>query len=166
MKLKRPFTLLEIALGIAILGLVSSFVVVKMNRLIDRKGFDSDVERIESRIFICRRLALNMQADWTAVLEKRKDRSVFTAVCSENGASYGLPPAKLRLLGFFFNGEKLDSLSFQFSGTGQISPKGLLQIIDDRTGQKREWNIPDVFYIEESQKGGPLHPEDLLKTPP
>ena len=70
MRKKRPFSLLELIVGISILALVSSAVIWKMSRLIERKRFDSSVDRIQSRIFTCRRLAMNMQADWKAVLEK------------------------------------------------------------------------------------------------
>ncbi len=160
MRRKRTFTLLEILVGMAILALVSSTVIWKMSRFIERKRFDSSAERIQARLFTCRRLAMNMQADWTALLEKKENEWLFTALCAENPGSFGLPPSKLGAAKILFNGKEADSILFSFSATGESAPRGVLEIIDEHLDQKRRWNLPHVFYDDGSQKQRILHPED------
>lgn len=161
MKRRRTFTLLEILVGMAILALVSSAVIWKMSRFIERKRFDSSAERIQARLFTCRRLAMNMQADWTALLEKKENEWVFTALCAENPGSLSLPPSKLGAAKILFNGKEADSLLFSFSATGEIAPRGVLEIVDEHLEQNRTWNLPDVFYDNGSKKQRIAHPHDL-----
>ena len=47
---KKSFSLLEILVGISLVAFVSSAVVWKMSRLIQKKRFEANVERIQSRI--------------------------------------------------------------------------------------------------------------------
>lgn len=152
MRKGRAFTLLEILIGMAILALVSSAVIWKMSRLIRCKQFDSSAEKIQARLYTCRRLAMNMQADWTAQLEAKESQWLFKAECTENPGSLGLPPCRVGKAKILFNGEEMNNILFSFSATGEIAPRGVLEIFDDELDLKRAWKLPDVFYDDVSQK--------------
>ena len=84
MKRKTFFTLLEVMIGVFLLLLAAGAVSWKMYPLIEKRKFQSDLERLRSRLLTCRHLALTMQADWRGSLVRVKNKWVFEMTCPKN----------------------------------------------------------------------------------
>ena len=162
MRRKRAFTLLEVLVAICLLTLIAGALGWKLHGMIARKRFTSGIERLRSRLLTCRRLALNMQADWRGVLQWNGETWVFEAVCVESPKMPGLSPLSIDSLTIFLDGEKKEFLAFDFTASGDVFPKGILTIAP-KTGEsdKIEWKFPDLFLLEEGEKLGPVHPDEV-----
>ena len=166
MRKRLAFTLLEVMVAISIMLIAAGAIGWKMFRMIERKRFSSGAEKLRSRLFTCRQLALNMQADWEGVLRRDGKKWTFEAKCVDSPEVAGLPPLVLDILIFSLDGEKKELLSFYFTATGEIYPKGVLlirQSATDPEAPRIEWKFPEIFLKEEGDKLGPLHPADLKK---
>jgi type II secretory pathway pseudopilin PulG len=160
MKIKKSMTLIEVMIAISLLILVTSSFGWKMHDMIAKKRFTSNVERLRSRLLTCRRIALNMQCDWRADIENEEKKTVCRASCIDSPKTLGLPVLYVDFLEFILNGEKINKISFDFTASGDIFPQGHLQIRSGKAG-KIEWDLPNLFSVQEGNKLGPVHPEDL-----
>ena len=159
MRIKRNFTLLEVMVAISLLIMASGAIGWKMHGMIERKRFTAGVERLHSRLLTCRRLALNMQADWRGSLQWNGEKWLFEAYCIDSPRTPKLIPFSLDALSISLDGEKKESMIFDFAASGEILPRGLIVI-----GQKKmevKWKLPDLFLLEEGSKRGPIHPDEL-----
>lgn len=157
---KRAMTLIEVMIAISLLILATSALGWKMHGLLAKKRFTSSVERVRSRLLTCRRIALNMQCDWKAEIENEGKKTVFRARCVDSPKTLDLPGLTFDMLEFILNGEKLNKISFDFTASGDIFPQGCLQIQDGKDGVI-EWELPNLFSLQEGNTLGPVHPNDL-----
>ena len=146
---RRPFTLLEVMIAIFLIAIASSAMGIRMHRLVEEKKFHASADRLYAELESCRRLALNMQADWIVNLEKKPHRISLTRVCPETGKSIIVSWEVLDPL--LWNGKPVQHLSIQFSATGQVAPSGLLEMV--HSNQHIRWQLPQMFHIIESSDG-------------
>ena len=164
-RFKRAFTLLEVLVVIAILGITAGMIGWNLHQVIADKRFNSSVDKLHARLSTCRRLALNMQADWKVVLRQEGTRWVAEAVCVDSPATgFPLPLLSLEPMEFLFDGEPQGEWVFTFTATGEVYPKGALTL---RSRQKKksqktvQWEIPALFSLQEGSELGPVHPREV-----
>lgn len=164
MRRKLGFSLFEVVIAICLIGLAAGAIGWKIDKMISRKRFFSAVESLRSRLLTCRRLSLNMQADWRCNLRREEKKWIFESVCSENPRSQALPLISMAPFALYFNGEKKEFIAFEFFSSGNCSPKGVLTLQQEGAGQNEsgiDLKIPQIFLGEEGNKTGPLHPFDF-----
>jgi prepilin-type N-terminal cleavage/methylation domain-containing protein len=152
---KRPFTLLEVMIVILLLSIAGSIIGIRLGNALEEKQFQTAVERLYSELESSRRMALNMQADWSVILEKQNDLFVFYRSCPESARSFTVQwkaPCHLR-----WNDEPIEKIAFLFSSTGKIEPGGLLEIIGSR--QHLRWSFPEHFAVTEGTDGALNRPD-------
>ena len=163
---RRAFTLLEVVVVIALIALASGALGWKLHQMIAKKRFTSSAERLRSRLHTCRRLALNCQADWKGVLTWNGKKWVFETFCPDSPGLPPLPPLSLDYLVLFLDREEKKFLTFDFTATGEVYPKGILTLSPSREKRGADqivWKLPDIFLLEEGKKLGPVHPEEIKK---
>ena len=146
-------------LAIVICISVAGTIGWKMQGMIAKKQLSTSVERLKSRLLTCRRLAMNMQADWGAVLSQEKEGVFFRTFCTDSPEVKALSPLTFRDLDFLINGEKKEKISFAFTGTGDILPEGLLEIRKEKVGVLTI-DLKDLFSVQGGRGPGPMHPDD------
>jgi len=142
---KCAFTLLEVMIAVVLLAMASTIIGFRLGKALDEKQFQAAIDRLYSELESSRRLALNMQADWGVVLEKKNDLLFVYRVCPEVAQSSTVQwkaPCRLR-----WNNEEIETMSFHFSATGKIEPVGVLEITGSR--QCIQWNFPERFSVME-----------------
>ncbi len=142
---KRPFTLLEILIGILLIALVSGAIGLRVGKGIEEKKFSSSVDRLFVELEACRRLSLNAQADWIAILEKKEGKFFLHKSCPEMQKAVSVSWSTSCKI--HFNQEEVSALSFQFSASGKLSPQGILTLSDGK--RKITWTLPDRFSVFE-----------------
>jgi hypothetical protein len=164
MNRRRPFTLLEVMVALTLLLIVGGIVGIKMHEAIGLKRFQSDLDRLRSRLFVCQKLSVATQADWEAVLKEEGGQWFFEARCVDGLKTKRLAPLKLHSLHTTFNGKPIRGIEIDFYSSGQILPEGVLQFCRDPKNLKKgsqEWKVPEIFQREDStlkKKLGPIHP--------
>jgi prepilin-type N-terminal cleavage/methylation domain-containing protein len=124
----RAFTLLEIMLAILMLSIAGGMTYVKMHEAVQKKQFQSSLQSLGSRLAILQKIAVATQADWQGTLKKEGQEWVFKTDCEEANPKR-LTPLKLSLGELFFNGKKVELLTFDFFATGQVTPSGELRFV-------------------------------------
>jgi type II secretory pathway pseudopilin PulG len=153
--LKRPFTLLEVMIAIFLLSIAGAIIGIRLGRALEEKQFQAAIERLSCELESSRRLALNMQADWSVILEKKDDRLIFHQTCLEAAKFATIQwkaPCHLR-----WNDEPIESIAFLFSSTGKVEPRGFLEMVGSR--QRIGWRFPEKFDIAEGQDGALPRPD-------
>ncbi len=154
---KRPFTLLEVMIALALLLIASGVIGMKMYHAVQKKQFQSAVERLRTRLLVSQKLAVVMQADWKGVLKKKGKEWIFEAACEEVNARK-FAPLRFSVAEIRFNGRRIDQLTLDFFATGQVLPEGTLLFSSD--SEKVRWETADLFQREAGKGLGPLHPAD------
>ena len=157
MKNKQAMTLIEVMIAISLLILATSAIGWKMHGMMAKKRFTSSVEKLRSRLLTTRRMAINMQCDWKADIEYRGKKGFFRVSCSDNPGVIDFPVLALDALELTWEGKKVETLSFDFTASGEILPRGHLQIRSGDVGAV-DWDLPDLFSLSEGDKLGPIHP--------
>ncbi|HSX13439.1 MAG TPA: type II secretion system protein [Chlamydiales bacterium] len=156
---KKTFSLIEVMVAISLIAMVASAMGWKMYGMIAKKRFSSNMERLRSRLLTSRRLAMNMQSDWKGNLYFLGKEAHFSSQCVDDERVSQLPTLKLGSLVVKLNGEEMKNISFDFTSSGDISPQGKIQI---KAGNLEpiDWNLSEIFSLEEGSKAGPAHPKD------
>lgn len=153
--MKKAFTLLEVMIAIFLLAIASSIIGIRVGRALEEKQFQTAIDRLYSELESSRRMALNMQADWSATVEKKNDLFVLYRTCPEVGKSSTVQwkaPCYLR-----WNDAPIEKIAFLFSSTGKMEPTGFLEIVGSR--QCIRWSFPERFAITEEADGVMPRPE-------
>ncbi|MBX7067111.1 MAG: type II secretion system GspH family protein [Parachlamydiales bacterium] len=156
--IRRAFTLLEVMVALVLIAIASTAVSIQLRGAIEKKKFNSNLDRLKSRMFVAQKLAIATQADWTGVLKKEKDGWTFLVQTDEtNGKQFS--PLRLDKMELYLNGKKINSqLVFDFFSSGHTSPEGILSF--KQGSQHCEWKGFDLFQRNEGKKSGPTHPSD------
>jgi type II secretory pathway pseudopilin PulG len=144
---KTPFTLLEMMLVFALLAIGASAIGWSLHQKIGAKRFSSTVEKLHSRLQFCRQLALNSQSDWGVDWIRTGKKWKIVTYCIDDPKQTGPLPLSLEELKVSLNGEEKAQLSFEFTASGDISPKGTLVL---EGSDKLVWQIPDLFLVQHS----------------
>ena len=154
---RRPFTLIQVMVAIVILVIASGVVGLRMHKAIEKKKFQSELERLRIRFTVSQRLASAMQADWKGTLKREGKGWIFETACEEvNGRR--LTPLHLEALEIFFNGKKVKEIDLDFFASGHTFPEGIF--VFERDGEKAHWKTSELFLRDEGKKLGPVHPND------
>jgi prepilin-type N-terminal cleavage/methylation domain-containing protein len=132
MRRRRPFTLIEVMIVMAILVLIGGLFGVRGKHLVDYYAFSSSIDKIASRCRLARNLAVNYQTDVAVHVVKRNKEITVTLVSDE-------PPLKklpqfissLHTEGvsaMLFEDKELEEFEVLFSGSGGIFPEGTLTL--------------------------------------
>ena len=154
--IKRAFTLLEVMVAIALLAIVGLVVNLKMHGAIEKKKFQSDIDRFKEKMAIAQKLAVASQTDWTGTLKKEQTGWIFL-IQSEDPNSKKIKPLHIAELDILFNGKKVNKqMTFDFFSSGHTSLNG--ELVFSRSLHKGVLKLTDLFKREEGKKGGPEHP--------
>lgn len=139
--------LLEVMIAILLLALAAGGLGTGICKGIEEKRFNSAGQRLFVELEALRHLAVNSQADWLAILEKRGDCFVLHKTCPEMDKAFFVSwkaPCELS-----FNQESTEAIAFQFSSSGKCSPKGILTLA---SGKKTfTLTLPDQFSVFEGE---------------
>lgn len=161
MRNKRSFTLLEWMIAISLLLIASGLTGWKMRDALLKRKFRSDLDRLRSRCLVCQRLAASTQTDWSGVLRKEKKGWVFELRCVDSSRMGKFAPLKIEIGSILLNGKKLEEIPIDFFASGKIHPEGKLLFREEKYALKEEWDLPQIFFAEEGEKLGPLHPDEV-----
>lgn len=124
---QHPFTLLELLLGISLLLLATTFLGWKMDKVLAKKKFTTEKEKLQSRFVEAHNLALTLQADWEVHLVQEKERIIVQTYSPEQKKKV-LPTLYLHHTHFFWNDKPATKLTLRYSATGHLFPSGTLAI--------------------------------------
>lgn len=154
----RYFSLLEVMITVAILAIAAGALFYRLNSLIDKKRFESDVARLKSLFLSTRMLALNSQTDWRIEFQKNASGWAVQIICREDAdLHYPIPPFSHGQI--FFNDRISEQLSIDFFATGQVRPKGTVTFQDGLS--KTDFALTQLFLQEENGRLAPIHPTDI-----
>lgn len=143
--------------AVVLIAIASTAVSIQMRGAIEKKKFNSNIERLKSRMFVVQKLAMATQADWTGVLKKEADGWTFSVKCDEPGKQFS--PLHLDKMDLLLNRKKVtDQLVFDFFASGHTLPDGVLTF--KHGSQQTQWKGFDLFERNEGKKLGPAHPND------
>ncbi len=152
---KKLFTLLEVMVAIALLVIASGVIGVKMHQAVEKKHFQSSLERLRARLVVTQKIAVATQADWQGTLTKKDAEWIFKTDCEESKLKK-LAPLRLSFTEVYFNGKKIDELTIDFFASGQVLPVGDFVFVNKTMDAK--WMTTDLFQRKEGKKLGPMHP--------
>ncbi|MCC6127645.1 MAG: hypothetical protein IT584_00375 [Chlamydiae bacterium] len=156
---KLSFTLLEVMLGITLLLITGGVVFWKMETVIKKGRFSTDVSKIETELRSSHRLALNTGRDWK--LEIISSESGLE-ICSGPIPSQ-LPPRRLKIgsLTFTFQDMEMERFCIYFSPTGKIEPEGVFSFSSPCGSFHKEISSFELFRQREIPEAlGPSRPEN------
>lgn len=122
-----------------LLAIASGVIGVKMFKAVERKRFHSQIERLQSQLFVTQKLAIAMQADWKGVLKKEKNGWLYQTVCEEENTRK-LSWVHLNSMDIFFNGKKIDEIIIDFFATGEVLPQGTFRFV--AKDETMNWELP------------------------
>jgi hypothetical protein len=145
-------------IGIALLAIASGAIFWRLQRMVERKRFDSDINRFRSVLISTRSLAINMKKDFRLELKEVKESWSARLICREDpDLVYRLP--RFSTLKISFEKKPVQEFSVDFYSSGFVGPKGILTFSNDP--QTYEFKLPELFYRQEEIPLIPLHPSDL-----
>ena len=96
---KRRFTLLELLVCIAILGVIASLLGIKGKGMVDHHRFRSSVQEVANKLGLCKTLALSYQADLTFRLFEKEGALYFQIISDEPLIQKKIPKKPIKLPG-------------------------------------------------------------------
>ena len=142
MKTRRPFTLLEVMIAFFLLTLAAGVIGIRMHKAIQKKKFQSELERLRDRFYVSQRIAVAMQADWKGTLKKEKQGWVFEVRCQEVSVR-DLKPLKFSPTAISFNGKSIEKFEIDFFSSGVVQPEGVFTFL--RGSEKTQWKTAELF---------------------
>ncbi len=158
---KRPFTLLEIMIAITLLTLAAGGTLWKIHSVLKKKRFQTDVALFQSQILAAHQMAFAAQADWEGILQKKGNRWIFKAYCTDPPHSRSLPKSTLQFEKVQLGGEAQSDLHLIFFSTSEIRPQGLITLEND--GEKSSFDLNQILGKDGGDgihKLGPMRPDN------
>lgn len=120
---QRSFTLLEVMIAICLFAIASGWISFKMHGAIEKKKFQSAINRLKSELIVAQKLAIAMQVDWSGVLKKEKNGWVFSVESQDKK----LKPLHLGQLNIISEGKNIkEVLYFDFFASGYTNLEGTI----------------------------------------
>jgi len=141
--------------AIVLLASAGTIIGIRLGKALDEKQFRTAADRLHAELEASRRLALNMQADYSIVLEKTNDSFILHRSCPEVAQSITMHWKALSRIQW--NREPIEKIAFLFTATGKVEPKGVLEIIGSH--QSVSWSFPELFAITETSEGTLRRPD-------
>ena len=131
--IKKPFTLLEIMIGMVLIGIIASVVGLNLNEALYKHRYENNKKKIDSYIEFCKKMAFANQADIYMQLsqdEKKIEMEIGTS--SDMGFFKNIKKThdSFNNMSFEFNGAGQDNLEIIFTSNGDVLTKGELKFID------------------------------------
>jgi prepilin-type N-terminal cleavage/methylation domain-containing protein len=127
-KLKsRPFTLLEVVIVMALIGMMAVFGTWSLSDLLGQHRRQAEVDELQNFIQELQIEALALQSDLELVFRKDKDKLLVSSKTAEKILRNRTIVLK-GLRAFKFNDRSVPIQLFQIFSTGRISPAGLIEI--------------------------------------
>ncbi len=145
-KNKRPFSLLEIVIALILLVMMSGVVAVRVGHGLEKRRFETAVNRLRFELDAARRLSLNMQVDWVLLFEKRESSFALKRTCLDTDQVFFSEwQSSCKIL---FNQHEENRITFHFASSGKVSPSGTLTFMKGKN--QIEWDLSQLFnQIEE-----------------
>jgi type II secretory pathway component PulJ len=154
----RSFTLLEVLIGVSLIAIASGALFLRLNRMLERKQFDSDLSRLKSTLLSTRSLAINTKMDFRLELRNTEEGWNARLICREDpDLIYPLP--RFSSMKINFEKKTVQEFFVDFFSSGFVGPKGVLELSNDL--QKFEFTFPEFFYRKEPSRLKPIHPAEL-----
>ena len=149
MRKKRAnnFTLLEVVIAIAILAMVGGALCWRVDRLLKYRRFQTDAGRLEHLLSYARIMAINTNADWRLEIEEKEGECLAHFICLEDPekSAFAKQISPFKGGNIFFNRKPVEKIAIDFSSTGHVAPRGILQFKWEENS--KEFLLPDSFYI-------------------
>lgn len=157
----RFFSLLEVMIAISILAIGAGALFFRIGRLIDQKQFETESSRLKNLLLSSRLLALNTQTDWRLAFKKSAKGWVIKLHCLED-ADLIYPAVSLSNNEILLNQRPLDKFSLDFFSTGLTRPSGTLTLQKKASYRiyQTNYQLPELFGVQENGKIAPFHPKD------
>ena len=158
MQQRRYLTLLEVMIGIALLTMLAGAVFWRLDQMMAKGRFDSDVKQFQGALVSARSLAMNTKMDFQLKLQRIKDGWRGILICREDPRmSYPLP--RLSSMDISLNQQTVRRLILDFYSTGFVGPRQLITF--SQGSQRQSWHVPSFFYKLEEGVLPPPHPSEL-----
>lgn len=132
-KRRRHFTLLEIMIGMVLIGIIASVIGLNLNEALYKHRYENNKKKIDSYLEFCKKMAFANQADIYMQLsqdEKKIEMEIGTSADMGFFKNIKKTHDSFNNMSFEFNGEALDNLEIIFTSNGDILTKGSLKFID------------------------------------
>ncbi|MEN9343966.1 MAG: hypothetical protein RLZZ453_753 [Chlamydiota bacterium] len=132
MRIKRPFTLLEITLTIAVLAIVASFTSIGIKQMVDRHSFNNEITTLFSSLQEAQVIACTYQTDLSLELFQKKERLYYRFSTLEPlpRLLFSQETKKLSTVGkLLANGIKEAKVRIDIYAGGRVTPSTLLTFI-------------------------------------
>lgn len=147
--IKRSFTLLEMAVALALLSVIGTVVGVSVKKLIDSHRFESSLVSLFNELQQAQLLSSAYDAEVTVDLFEEKGSFVVCLHTEEPGLKRYFETKRelTRTVAVTWNGKKISSLHMDIYSGGRIVPRGVLAFSDSLQG------TPRVIYLDTSLGG-------------
>lgn len=127
---KKPLTLLELFLCVALLVLIGSFVIVKSRPMIDYYQIREGVQRLAKELNWSHKVSMSLSGDIDVLIERRGNILYCERMTDERVKfKGGNQTFKIKQIDqLFFEKEEIPKLKLFFDRSGMIFPKGTLEI--------------------------------------
>ncbi len=129
--LSRKFTLIELFISLAIIGVVSTFLIFKTNEILTKHAFETNIKKVNNYIEYCKKIAITHQADIYFSLYQKKNGIQCEIGTDENQGIFKNQKKQedfLKNILFTFNGKNYPEIILGCSSTGKTFPSGKLKI--------------------------------------
>ena len=139
MQTRRPFTLIELVICIAILAMVGSLFAFRGKDLMRHYGFSASVSKVASKVRLARVLASNYRADVRCHVAS-ENQKFFLILESDEPQLKKLPQlrgkcALSEIDGLEVDGKAASEVEILFSGSGGVFPECQLRL---KCGKKQK----------------------------
>ena len=139
---KSPFTLLEVAIVLMIVGLIASVTGVQIKKMLDHHHFETEVSLLFTRLQEAQVLSAAYQTDLAFDLYVKEGKPVYRISTDEPFSKEILIQEPIPLLytrEVRFQKDKTQKLHFDIYAGGRIEPKGILGFHQAGEQEKKLW---------------------------
>lgn len=124
-------TLLEICICIALIGLFSSFLGLKIHRLLEKHTFEKGAQRLQTQLIFCQKMALTHQMDMLFILRQEKEGLFFDVDTDEEVSleKKNFEKGFVQQIEARVDGEVQKEIKVTFSSTGGSFPKVHIEVV-------------------------------------
>ena len=158
----RPFTLLEVIIVIALLGVIATFGTGAASDLLKQHSFQKETEQLKLLLQKLQMEALALESDMELQIEKKDHwKAVFKS--SEKIVRSETVDLK-HIQTVFLNNKAVDRLTITIFSTGRILPENLIEFRGDKSSLWVDLREPIQIQFT-SAKPGDLAPKKIPPKP-